>query len=243
MRRITLVRHGETFQNRDLTVQGADPTWGRLTQEGVRQAQLLGKALAGRNFEVAYCSPLERAVMTLSLVLCAREGERTTPLVFHDDLKEINLSNLQGRSRQAWHEAITGDPMRFCPPEGESWLDVQKRVTRYFEETILRGPQQEILIVAHGGVNRGIIASLLGISMAETWAGHGFGAPQDNTCVNILELNGSGEVTGAVINDTSHLAGEFPTASAGQRWLFAERRWELLGISREEVAAWGPPGA
>ncbi len=39
------------------------------------------------------------------------------------------------------------------------------------------------------------------------------------------------------------LAGEFPTASAGQRWRIAERRWELLGTSREEAPPWAPPGA
>ena len=48
--RITLVRHGETFQNRNHIVQGQHPNYGRLTPEGMRQAELLGQALIKRHF-------------------------------------------------------------------------------------------------------------------------------------------------------------------------------------------------
>ncbi len=166
--------------------------------------------------------------MTMSQVLYARSGKYTLPLVFSDRLKEIDLGVLQGGPSAAWREAITGDPMSFRPPQGESWLDVQERVTSYLMDTILPTPHREILVVAHGGVNRGLIASLLGIPLADTWRGPGLGTPQDNACINTLELNGEGEITRAVINDTSHLTGQFHTASRGQLWLPAERRWEML---------------
>jgi broad specificity phosphatase PhoE len=60
MKRITLVRHGETFQNRYRMVQGSDPTQGRLTETGIRQAELLGRNLADRPFDKVYCSPRVR---------------------------------------------------------------------------------------------------------------------------------------------------------------------------------------
>jgi broad specificity phosphatase PhoE len=227
--RITLVRHGETHQNFHGVVQGQDPTQGRLTERGMRQAQLLGPVLAEQPFDMAYCSPLERAVLTMSLILMARPGDRTVPLTFADDLREINLGVLHGRPHTEWREAINGDPMHFCADGGECWLDVQQRATRYLRQTIMAAGHRNVLIVAHGGVNRGIIASLLGFPMSQAWAGLGQGAPQDNTCVNVLDLDAQGNVVHAVVNDTSHLAEEFPGAGLGQRWIMAERRWELMG--------------
>ncbi len=229
MKRITLVRHGETFQNHNHTVQGSDPTQGRLTAKGLRQAELLGRRLAERRFEVVYCSPLERAVLTMSKILMARNGERTLPIVFHDALKEANLGVLHGRPHAEWRAAITGDPMAYAPQGGESWLDVQRRATACLREVILPDPHSEILIVAHGGVNRGIIASLTGMSMGESWQGAGVGAPQDNTCMNTLEVESDGSLHAVVVNDTAHLMEEFPHTSPGQRWLGGARRWELLG--------------
>lgn len=227
---VTLVRHGETYQNRNEVVQGQHPAYGRLTPEGIRQATLLGKRLARRPFDAVYCSPLERAVLTMSLILVPRDGERTLPLVFAEALREINLGALEGGPRSAWKAAVQGqDPAAFRVPGGESWLDVQARVTHYFRETILSAGHRQVLIVAHGGVNRGLLASLTGISMADAWRGTASGCPQDNTCVNELILDRDGTLLEAVVNDTCHLEGHFAHAAAGQRWHVAERRWELLG--------------
>ena len=156
MIRITLVRHGETGNNRARIVQGQDPTQGKLTAKGLRQAQLLGQRLASVPFDAAYCSPLERAVLTLAQVLAARNGDRTLPLVFAPELREINLGTLHGRPHGEWKAAIAGDPMAWRAPQGESWNDVQERVTAYLRRVVLSAGHRNILIVAHGGVNRGL---------------------------------------------------------------------------------------
>lgn len=227
MKRICLVRHGETYQNFSKVVQGSDPTQGRLTENGLRQAELLGRYLVARPFDMVYCSPLERAVLTMSHVMIARKGERTLPIAFPPQLKEVNLGNLHGKGHGEWRAAITGDPMEFAPEGGESWLDVRSRVTAYFREVVLAGPHKDILIVAHGGVNRGIISSLTGMSMGDAWQGVGAGIPQDNTCINDLEIGYKGELVRAVVNDTTHLVGEFPNATHGQLWVGGDGRWEM----------------
>ncbi len=228
MIRITLVRHGETHNNRARVVQGQDPTQGKLTEKGLRQAQRAGARLAGVPFQIAYCSPLERAVLTLAQILAARSGERTLPLVFPPELREVNLGVLHGRPHTEWKAAIAGDPMAWRPMQGESWLDVQARVTGFLRDVILPAGHTEILIVAHGGVNRGLIASLTGIGMAQAWEDEGIGAPQENSCINRLEVDGQGRLLAATVNDTLHLDGD-PEAGAGQRWLIKERRWQVLG--------------
>ena len=230
LRTITLVRHGETYQNREAIVQGQDPTWGRLTPEGIQQAQLLGERSHSIPFDAVYCSPLERAVLTMSLMLVPRPGNRTLPIVFAEALKEINLGALQGSTQQRWKQEAQGqDPMLFkAQGGGENWLDVQKRSSHYFTNTILASKYQHILVVAHGGVNRGILSSLLGMSMEESWRGLGEGCPQDNTCVNVLQWDNHGVLKDVIVNDTKHLANVFPGAFAGQRWRVPEQRFELL---------------
>jgi broad specificity phosphatase PhoE len=241
MIRITLVRHGETGNNRARIVQGQDPTQGKLTAKGLRQAQLLGQRLASVPFDAAYCSPLERAVLTLAQVLAARNGDRTLPLVFAPELREINLGTLHGRPHGEWKAAIAGDPMAWRAPQGESWNDVQERVTAYLRRVVLSAGHRNILIVAHGGVNRGLIASVTGTTMADTWRGEGLGTPQENACVNFLELDDNGALLSALVNDSSHLGTE-PEAGPGQRWLEKERRWELLGKPHARVGESVPVG-
>lgn len=237
MKRIILVRHGETYQNRDHVVQGQDPTRGKLTEEGIMQAMLLGKALGGESFDVAYTSTLERAVLTLSLVLIEQQGPKTVPIRFADELREIDQGVLNGRTHEDWKGAITGDPMAWRPEGGESWLDVQERVTRYLHDVILADEHRSILIVAHGGVNRGLLSSLLGFPMSLSWQGPGVGTPQSNTCCNRLHVKDNGTVAFAEINDTSHLEGHEDFAGRGQRWNVKERKWELLGPPAETYEA------
>ena len=232
MKTVYLVRHGETFQNREKVVQGADPTQGRLTEKGVRQAHLLGQHLANTPFDMVFCSPLERTVLTLSQILLARTGKRTLPIRFADALKEVNLGVLHGCTHAEWRAMTTGNPMAFAPEGGESWEDVKDRTSAFFRQEVLPGPWERVLIVAHGGVNRGILAPLLGMTIGETWQEAGIGTPQSNTCVNRIELNASGEMTGLIVNDTTHLAGEFSEATAGQLWHPDRRAWSLreLGV-------------
>ena len=130
MTRLTLVRHGETYQNFTHRVQGQDPTQGRLTAHGVRQAELLGQALAARHFDIGYCSTLERAVLTMGMLLLKRPGERTLPLVFAEELREIHLGILHGRSHDEWRAAIRGDPMEFRQRRTAGTRNAWRRVQR-----------------------------------------------------------------------------------------------------------------
>jgi broad specificity phosphatase PhoE len=228
MMRLTLVRHGETYNNRDFVVQGQDPTQGRLTEKGLRQAELLAQALRAVPFSIVYSSPLERCALTLGKILERRPGTRTLPLEFANELKEVNLGVLQGRPHSEWKAAIQGDPMAWRPQGGESWLDLQARVMAYVRRAILPGGHGEVLVVAHGGVNRSMLAGFTGLTMGQTWQGPGIGTPQANTCVNTIELDDQGRLLACSANNTLHLAGEFPDAGPGQRWILAEQRWELL---------------
>lgn len=231
---IVLVRHGRTFENESGTLQGQDPRRGRLTPLGMEQARAVGRALATEPFGRVYCSPLERAVLTMSLMLCERADPGTRPIGFDDDLREIHMGALHGASRADWLAAARrhGDPVTFTPAGGESWAGLQARVAAWFERTIsaeAAGFDAPALVVAHGGVVRGILTALAGQPMAMGWAGIGDGPTLTNGGISRVRLDANGHVVELLANDTRHLVGLDVEAGAGQWWDPAARRWRVVG--------------
>ena len=231
MTQITLIRHGVTHQNDGHIVQGQDPTQGRLTLEGQQQALLLGHALKDESFDEVHVSPLERAVLTFALIALPRRGTRALPLRFAPELREIHLGELQGGTRRRWFEAQEqeANPMDYRPSGGESWREVARRVEGYLYQHILRRARGErILVVAHGGVNRCLIATLTGLPLEACWSQGAQAVPQDNACINRFWLDAELMLERAVINDTRHLAAVRPAerpASDGLHWDAQQMRW------------------
>lgn len=230
MRTLILVRHGETIENSTGDLQGCDPTRGRLTARGMQQARVVGRALADVPLARAFCSPLERAVLTMALMLAHRPAQRTVPLRFDADLREMDMGDFAGRTRVDWAAAADafGDRLRFVAPNGESFERLQARVAAWFDRAVRHGPDETVLIVAHGGVIRGILAHVTGEPMAMAWAGLGSGPPVHNGGLSRIELAPDGSVGSVVANDTAHLAGFVEAPGAGHRWSPIEKRWHQV---------------
>ncbi|MDH4224749.1 MAG: histidine phosphatase family protein [Deltaproteobacteria bacterium] len=226
--RLWLVRHGETLDNHRQTIQGQHPRLGRISPKGLAQARAVGRALANTPLDGVFCSPLERAVMTLTGILAQRPGDQTLPLAFLDDLKEIDMGGLAGLPRQEYHDRAGSRPAGFKAPGGESWLDVQHRAGACLRQEMAERKYRAVLMVSHAGVNRGLIASLLGYNITELWVPPDKDLPQTNGCINRIELDARGRVISAVINDTIHLTG----AAAPDKpspcliWNLTRRRFE-----------------
>lgn len=223
MLEVVLVRHGETIQNRAAILQGQSPHLGRLTERGRAQASAVGVALRDEPFDAVLCSPLERAVLTMALIVCERRDEATLPLAFHPELREIRLGTLEGAPREVWPpgalDAAAGD---FRPPGGESWNDLQVRVAAFFRAHVA-SREGRVLLVAHGGVNRAILTSVLGLPMTlDAPAEAGARLRQRNGCISRIWFT-SGEVTAVSADDVRHMAALGDAADAGVVW--AGDRW------------------
>ena len=165
LRRVTLLRHGQTEYNAGGRMQGHLDTM--LTDEGRAQAGAAAPLLAGIRFDRIVSSDLSRALDTATVV-----AEATgLPLSVDKRLRETNLGMWQGRTVAEIEiddpGAITAwrsDP-RWTPPGGESRVDVVNRSLPVVEEldTSYAGDPDErsVLLVAHGGMIAGMVCGLL----------------------------------------------------------------------------------
>jgi broad specificity phosphatase PhoE len=95
----------------------------------------------------------------------------------------LTFNEIQELHRKEFHEWL-GDPTGFKPSGGESAGEVQQRVMPLFHEVVQRHPGQQIAVVAHGGVNRIILCTLLRIPLEDL-----FTIEQDYAALNILDFS------------------------------------------------------
>lgn len=168
VRRLVLLRHGQTEWNAGSRMQGQIDT--DLTDLGREQARAAAEVLAKRQPLVIMSSDLRRALDTATAL-----GERCGLEVTVDErLRETHLGDWQGLThldvdatapgaRLAWR-----DNARWAPHGGESRIDVADRSVPLVAEIIAAQsswgadePDRPVVLVAHGGLIAALTAALL----------------------------------------------------------------------------------
>jgi broad specificity phosphatase PhoE len=251
--RLVLVRHGLSSFNREHRIQGRDDL-STLTDDGVAQARAVGRSLADLTIDAAYSSPLSRAHDTATVIL--GEQRQAPALERHDDLLEIDLSPWSGLLRaelrerfpeqeRLWREAphtlelsrADGSPYRPLP---ELMEQAGRFVASLFERhrEALGGPRQDsVLVVAHNGILRCLLLSLLGLEAS------GFRRLRlENASISVLNLSAAAGGRPAVqlesLNGTSHLESGLPRRVAGPRLLLVrhgETDWNREGRFQGQI--------
>ncbi len=198
---ILLVRHGGTLFSAADRFAGSSNV--DLSDDGREQARKLGARLAGACIDVAYCSPMQRAIDTARLAL----GDR--PIVAHqrDGLREVDHGHWEGKvhddvERQFPEEFSRwdADPFTEAPPGGETGLQVLQRALPALQGIVDEQQGKRVLVVSHKATNRILLCSLLGMDMRtyrDTIA-------QDLACLNVLEFTAPWKARVALMNDVSH---------------------------------------
>ncbi|QLA18007.1 histidine phosphatase family protein [Desulfolutivibrio sulfoxidireducens] len=158
-----------------------------LSEDGREQAVFWAKKLAGVPFASAVASDISRSLETARIILAGRD----VPLRTDVGLREICLGAWEGLTVAEVRERFPGqyeargeDIAGYRPAGGESFRDVRARAVAALE-AIVRQARGEVLVVAHGGVNRCLLCHLLGMSL-----GHLFRLGQDYACLNLLDFSG-----------------------------------------------------
>lgn len=187
------MRHGQTERETPWRFLGQRDA--ALCDAGRAQAAKWRDALRGVDFAWAWSSDLARCRDTAAIILEGR-GFAAAPLA---GLREISLGEWDGltvadaKSRYpGLYEARGADIAGFRPPGGESFADLSGRAWEALETLLATAgtgdnPEANLLVVAHAGVNRVIMARMLGMPLDNL-----FRLDQDHGCLNILHF-GPGE--------------------------------------------------
>jgi broad specificity phosphatase PhoE len=201
-----LVRHGQSTWNREHRIQGQlDPP---LSEEGRRQAALLGERLAGRRFAALYASDLARAFETAE-VLGAALGVTPKPRaglreVFLGEWEGLRTEQIAERFPDAWASWVQ-EPDWDVVPGGEGAAAFDTRVSAELDDIVTRHPHGDVLVVTHGGVIQVALHRVVGRASRGL-----FPFKIQNASISLIEHR-DGRAVIARVNDIAHLEGSLVT--------------------------------
>lgn len=155
MNRIILLRHGENRANltKEFSYKKIDYP---LNDKGILQARQSGEALKDRSIKAIYTSPLKRALQTAQII-----GEilGIAPVV-EEDFREVNIGELEEMppNEKTWdlyrnvvRAWVEGHP-ETAFPGGENYHQLWERYWQGLRIAVQSHPEQNMLIVGHGGI-------------------------------------------------------------------------------------------
>lgn len=165
---VYFMRHGETDWNTIKRLQGTTDI--PLNANGIALAERVSRAVheAGIHFDRIYTSPLSRAVKTAELMnaysACPlTRDERITEFCF-GQAEGVTLSEIKTNPRYSWLASWFFQPEAYLAKLGaesyehfftrlESFLDMLRKE----DAAHTGGTEENVLIVCHGGVVRGLM--------------------------------------------------------------------------------------
>jgi len=154
MTTLLLVRHGETEDNVNQIMQGQ--TQGRLTENGILQAQRLAEELATEHIDAFVSSDLKRSVDTCR-ILAAPHGKPVTETPL---LRERDWGGFTGRYIPSLKDEV-------WPDDIEPLEAMFERARRFMNLLMADYPEKVVLAVGHGIINKAIQAVYFGKTMRE----------------------------------------------------------------------------
>lgn len=165
MRTLYLMRHGALAPNPQRRFIGQSDS--ALSALGHAQARQWREHWGQLPFAAIICSPLHRCRETAAIIAAGS----AIPIIPDHNLREIHLGAWEGLTPQEVEEQFPGqyalrgqDMAHFRPAGGESFADVARRViptVDAWRNWAIDGSRAEhlpLLLIAHAGVNRCILA-------------------------------------------------------------------------------------
>lgn len=186
--RLFLVRHGEVVRQGQGKFLGFTDL--KLSVRGKKQIQGLAEYLKGVALDQVYASDLIRAADSAGFIC----RDRKVKPVLRPAFREMNMGDWDGKS---WEDVRKDNSeinpryfynlKKFYFPGGENWSQFRSRVLEGMELLLREGQGEKILLVAHAGVNRVLLARALGLRYRNM-----FHIAQGYGCLNIIEYYETG---------------------------------------------------
>jgi alpha-ribazole phosphatase/probable phosphoglycerate mutase len=214
---LLLIRHGQTDWNLAQRFQGQSDI--PLNETGRKQANALAERLAAEDFDAVYSSDLQRAAETASIIL--QMSGCKPDLYPAPRLREVNFGDWEGLTYdkiKAKHpEALAAweaDIFKNAPPNGETLEELSVRVQSMLDELREKHDDQNVLVVAHGGVLQTLICLALKLPPTMYWQFH-----LSTASLSEIAFYPAGAILNS-LNDTSHL----PKSAPKKAWNPLSRR-------------------
>jgi len=182
--RVYLLRHGQVKGYENFPVYGQTDV--DLTEVGVLQMKQMAERLSLTEPNAIYSSDLKRSATGARLI--ARYHD--VPLYLLPELREMDFGDWEGlilsEIRRNFPEELQKrekDLINYkAPGKGESIAELSGRIETVFERIRAEQKGNDIVIAAHGAVNRVILCKALGLDLDRMFNIHqGYG------CLNIID--------------------------------------------------------
>ncbi|NLV36992.1 MAG: histidine phosphatase family protein [Clostridiaceae bacterium] len=197
---IFLIRHGQKMEaDKNHEALG-------LTEEGFKQADLVGRRLQKYSIGKIYSSNMKRAIQTAEGI----NKYLGVEIITKPELREIHMGDCD---LYGWRYLEENYPLfieefrkhKFdlhYPPNGECGEDVWQRAKNVISE-IIKTDFRNVAVVTHGGVIRSLICGLLKIDQNKRFF---LGSPPENCSITMIKYNKSDkEFYIHSFNDYAHL--------------------------------------
>jgi len=164
---LLLIRHGENEYVKTGKMAGRLPGV-HLNERGQNQARALGEALKDVPLKAIYSSPLERAMETAAPIASTRKLQ----IIQEPNLMDADIGKWQGKSwkvlslTKVW-KIVQQSPSRFRFPDGESFPEIQTRISNVLEVIIKKHnkPQDIVAVVFHADPIKLAVSHFLGLPL------------------------------------------------------------------------------
>lgn len=182
--RVYLVRHGQVVDHDRYRANGHTDV--DINEVGKEQMEFLAERLKFTRIQALYSSDLIRTIIGARII--ARHHDVTHRIL--SELRELYFGEWEGLSLTRIREEYPGELDRrqediagYRPPGGgENIYDLSERVLACYRGILREQEGNDILIVAHGAVNRVILCHTLGMDLPNL-----FSLQQNYGCLNIID--------------------------------------------------------
>ncbi len=169
--RFFLVRHGESENNLNRTLNSDRSKPFKLTDTGKDEARETGRNLKGRKIDMIFASPFPRTKETAEIIadtLGFGKGE----IKYDERIVEIGLGDLEGITVEDYSKLLKNREDYFTTPVRgiETRLQIKARVASFLEELDTAYQGKNILIVSHEAPIWMMVAVADGLDIKETLA-------------------------------------------------------------------------
>jgi broad specificity phosphatase PhoE len=185
-KRLWLMRHGETF------VAARDAVMPRhrdvaLTPAGVAQIERVVQQLQDTSFDAIYASGMARTMHTARLIAAPRHlqvrqetdlQEMPLPIAPDATYRDVSLAYID-----LCRQLAQTSPEEVMLPGPISFAALCQRYVAAVHRIMQQPDLEQVLVVAHGGVNRLLLCTFLGLPYTQLLR-----FEQDNGCINIIDF-------------------------------------------------------